>query len=122
MRRERAPMAIPTDHRVLRPFWTCGADDEPWPCAPARELLIGAYGSGSTSLSVHMAQLMAIAAIDLCLPSATALYRRFVAWTLPQGHRCHECGRPSHAVVAGLPPRLSPCDGMATARAATTTP
>jgi hypothetical protein len=55
---------------------------------------------------------MAVAAADLGRPDPAGLYTRFVAWALPPAQACRVCGRPSHGVLPGLPPRLNPCDRL----------
>jgi hypothetical protein len=52
---------------------------------------------------------MAQAASDLGLADPTRLYRRFLAWTLPEDATCRLCGSASHDAIPGLPPRLLPC-------------
>jgi hypothetical protein len=37
------------------------------------------------------------------------LYRRFVAWTLPEDGVCRLCSGRGHDVIAGMSPRLVPC-------------
>ena len=58
------------------------------------------------------AQLMAQAADDLRVPNPSALYPRFLGWALGRNEVCRVCGKANHTVVAGLPPRLFPCDAL----------
>ncbi len=97
-------------HRVRRPDWTCLVDGHDWPCRAARFVLAECYRADPEALGRLMAVLMAQAADDLDWPGPTALYHRFVAWTLHRDQACRVCGKPSHTVLAGLPARLFPCD------------
>jgi hypothetical protein len=90
--------------------WICLVDGENWPCRAARTALTRAYPDPDV-LSAHLAWLARVAADDLGLPSPAALYRRFVRWSLPAGACCPVCARAGHVPIAGLPPRLFPCDG-----------
>lgn len=103
-------MAI--EHQVRRPQWLCATDGEEWPCDGARKLLKEAYRADPGALVRYLAHFMVQAAADLELHKPSTLYRRFMGWTLSSGEACRVCGRPNHTVVAGLPPRLFPCDGL----------
>lgn len=96
------------DHRVRRPAWVCAVDGYPWPCAPARAALVGAFPD-QVVLTCLAARWMAQAAADLAVAGPTALYGRFVAWALHPAEACRVCGSPRHRARAGLPPRLTPC-------------
>jgi hypothetical protein len=99
------------EHNLQRPQWTCHADGGDWPCELDRKLLREAYPDAD-DLARYMLGLVVQAALELGVPEAK-LYRRFVAWTLPEGRVCRVCGRAGHDVLAGVPPRLFPCDGYA---------
>jgi hypothetical protein len=75
-------------------------------------MLAGAYGGGSLTLARHLADLMSLAVADLAVADPTKLYRRFLKWTLNKGVCCGACGKPGHAVIPGVPPRLVPCKGL----------
>jgi hypothetical protein len=100
-----------SEHRVQRPSWRCVVDGTAWPCEPARRQLTEAYGDRS-ALAALLATLMARAADDLGVADPTDLYGRFLAWTTNADEACRACGRIRHAAVAGLPPRLIPCDKL----------
>ncbi len=99
-------------HRVVRPWWTCAIDGLPWPCVEARQLLREMFVDDRSVLQRHMAQLMAVAENEIGFLDRATLYKRFVAWTLSNGQRCTVCGSLRHAVIAGLPPRLVPCNDV----------
>jgi hypothetical protein len=103
---------VTIEHQVSRPSWLCGTDGEAWPCESARKLLSEAYRGEPDRLVRYLAHFMAQAATDLGVPGPALLYRRFMGWTLGPGEVCRVCGRSSHTVVTGLPPRLLPCDGI----------
>ena len=69
-----------TDHRPIRPSWTCVHCGDEWPCAPRRDELIDeAYGS-----RVHLALLMVRYFTDALDDHPDTppgqLYTRFVGW------------------------------------------
>jgi hypothetical protein len=97
-------------HRPVHPGWTCALDGEPWPCPPARRALTDAYRDNPDELTTQMVGLLVRAADSLRSADRTPLYRRFVAWTLPEDHACRVCGRAGHDADPLLPPRLIPCD------------
>jgi hypothetical protein len=68
-----------------------------------------------------MAKLMAVAQGELDI-DLTALYWRFLAWTLEPDQRCAICDSRRHAVLPGAPPRLIPCDGLRAAFTASDLP
>ncbi|HKT02027.1 MAG TPA: hypothetical protein VJT31_21070 [Rugosimonospora sp.] len=105
------------EHQVRRPEWRCGTDGEEWPCDGARRLLGAAHRETPDALTRYLAHLMAQAASDLGVRSPTTLYRRFVGWSLGRSQVCRVCGRSGHDVVAGVPPRLFPCEDRLPARA-----
>ena len=102
-----------SEHRAIRPIWTCAADGQPWPCAATRKLLADAV-TDRDALARHLAALQAVAADDLGVAGPSSLYRRFVAWTLGCDEVCRVCGRGGHTAIAGIPRRLVPCDGLPT--------
>ncbi|MEV0212789.1 hypothetical protein [Micromonospora sp. NPDC050695] len=70
-------------HMPSRPAWTCKACDPntPWPCQPARERLIEAYGENRISLSMYLASLLTAALVEMPKTPPAELHERFVAWT-----------------------------------------
>jgi hypothetical protein len=96
-------------HNIQRPQWTCTVDGRDWPCSVAKRLL-GDSHPDVEQLSRHMLRLQAQAETELEL-GPPALYRRFVAWTLPEDAVCRVCGTSGHDVLAGIPPHLIPCNG-----------
>ncbi|MCX4469686.1 hypothetical protein OOK41_05125 [Micromonospora sp. NBC_01655] len=74
-------------HLPLRPLWLCRVCAAPWPCQPARLLLLLEYRRDRVGLSVYMAALLFEATGDLVRlspnpePSPTDLFDRFLAWT-----------------------------------------
>jgi hypothetical protein len=98
-------------HRVEQPTWRCVVDGADWPCEPAKRQLTDAYRD-SPALAALLGTLMARAADELGVSDPTDLYGRFLAWTTDPDDACRACGRARHAAVAGLPPRLVPCDKL----------
>jgi hypothetical protein len=98
------------DHRAERPQWTCEMDGEPWPCELARKALAEAYQADQQALSLLMAWLLEQATTDLALAEPARLYGRFLRWTLAPGQLCRVCGSRGHDMLAGVPPRLIPCN------------
>lgn len=103
-------------HGAARPSWVCPDDHERWPCDRARKLLSAAFHDDEETLAALMAGAMARAADDLGIPDPSRLYHRFVGW-IPASivddpvdwTPCGRCGKRSHRVSPGSPPRLFPC-------------
>ncbi len=76
--------ALVSAHLPQRPPWTCEACKRPWPCAEAKETLLGEYKGFRTALILYLAGQMAEAREDLAeLDSGTCpddLMERFVSW------------------------------------------
>jgi hypothetical protein len=96
-------------HQPVRPQWTCGTDEDAWPCTPVRTMLTQRYRDDHEALARHMLLVVAWAAEDLGVGPAS-LYGRFVRWSLPSNSACRVCGRSGHDVLPGVPPRLFPGD------------
>lgn len=97
-------------HSVQRPQWTYVIDGDNWPCGPARKMTAEAYAGDPDGMVAYLARLMDQAAVDLGLDNPTRLYRRFIAWTLPDDQACRLCGKAGHDATPGMPPRLIPCE------------
>lgn len=71
------------DHIRVRPSWDCGVCGTSWPCANAKEDLLGEFDRFPSVLRIFMATQMYDAFDDLAgrgrLPPAH-LYERFLAW------------------------------------------
>jgi hypothetical protein len=67
------------EHQPIRPSWDCRACDKPWPCDPARAWLTLIYPR--TTLSMHAAERLAEAALDVPTTTPAELFERFLAWT-----------------------------------------
>ncbi|MDW3847079.1 hypothetical protein NMK34_10750 [Micromonospora sp. BRA006-A] len=82
----RPPRAI-RPHVAIRPLWLCRVCAGPWPCQPARLLLLLEYRRDRVALSIYMAGCLFDAAADLLRlnpdpgPRPGELFHRFVAWT-----------------------------------------
>jgi hypothetical protein len=85
--------------------------EPPGRASPPKRQLIEAYGD-SPALVALLGTLMARAADELGVADPTDLYGRVLAWTADADEACRVCGRARHAAVAGLPPRLVPCDKL----------
>ncbi|WP_281934849.1 hypothetical protein [Micromonospora sp. AKA38] len=74
-------------HLPSRPLWLCRVCAAPWPCQPARLLLLMEYRRDRVSLSIYMAGCLFDATADLLAltpnpgPDPAALFDRFLAWT-----------------------------------------
>ncbi|MCI4064307.1 hypothetical protein MRQ36_17565 [Micromonospora sp. R77] len=74
-------------HVPIRPLWLCRVCAAPWPCQPARLLLLMEYRRDRPGLSVHLAGCLFDATADLLAlnpnpgPSPAELFERFLAWT-----------------------------------------
>ncbi|MFG1677058.1 hypothetical protein [Micromonospora sp. NPDC049282] len=74
-------------HIPSRPLWLCRICAAPWPCQPARLLLLVEYRTDRAALSIYMAGCLFDATADLLTlnpnpgPSPKDLFDRFVAWT-----------------------------------------
>ncbi|MCM0677147.1 hypothetical protein NCC78_20990 [Micromonospora phytophila] len=77
-------------HLPMRPLWLCRVCAAPWPCQPARLLLLMDYRRDRVGLSVYMAGILFDATADLMTlnpnpgPSPRELFDRFLAWTARQ--------------------------------------
>lgn len=96
-------------HRPRRPGWSCEADGSEWPCHAARKVLTGSFVGDEDGLSRHMSWLQLTAARDLGVVDPARLYQRFVRWTEPPQAICGRCEKGKHRAIAGMPPRLFPC-------------
>jgi hypothetical protein len=88
-------------------------DGQEWPCAAARKSLTDAFGDRE-DLARHMAVFLVMAAEDLRAAGPSGLYRRLIGWTLGRDEVCRACGKGGHTAIAGIPPRLVPCDELPT--------
>ncbi|WP_431935914.1 hypothetical protein [Micromonospora sp. RP3T] len=74
-------------HGPMRPLWRCRVRAAPWPCQPARLLLLMEYRRDRVALSMYMAGCLFDATADLMKlndnpgPSPVELFERFLAWT-----------------------------------------
>ncbi|WP_343443453.1 hypothetical protein [Micromonospora schwarzwaldensis] len=69
-------------HVPMRPRWLCRVCAGPWPCQPARLLLLMDYRRDRVALSVYLASCLFEAAADLLNlnPDPQELFDRFVGW------------------------------------------
>ncbi|MEV6343860.1 hypothetical protein [Actinoplanes sp. NPDC051851] len=67
------------EHLAARPSWDCRACGRPWPCDPARELLI--HSHSRVDLAVVMWNHLEEAARDMPHAPASELFDRFLRWT-----------------------------------------
>ncbi|MFY1659683.1 hypothetical protein [Micromonospora sp. WMMD1274] len=79
---ERGRRAV-LPHVPMRPLWLCRACAAPWPCQPARLLLLLDYRRDRVALSIHMASCLFDATADLLRtnPNPADLFDRFIGWT-----------------------------------------
>ena len=96
-------------HNVNRPQWTCVVDGSRWPCAEARQALTEAYRADPAMLTHHMTALMVWAETELGVVNPATLFKRFVGWTVDTSEPCRVCGKSSHVVITGVPPRFQLC-------------
>ncbi len=70
-------------HVPMRPLWLCRVCAAPWPCQPARLLLLLDYRRDRVALSIHMAGCLFDATADLLRanPNPADLFDRFIGWT-----------------------------------------
>lgn len=74
-------------HVPIRPLWLCRVCAAPWPCPPARLLLLMDFRRDRVTLSVHLAGCLFDATADLLklnpdgVPSPKDLFDRFLGWT-----------------------------------------
>ncbi|MBY8871217.1 hypothetical protein K7640_05070 [Micromonospora sp. PLK6-60] len=79
----------------MRPLWLCRVCAGPWPCQPARLLLLLEYRRDRVGLSVYLAGCLFDAAGDLLKlnakpePSPAELFDRFLAWTAHRDDGTH---------------------------------
>lgn len=66
------------DHTPHRPSWDCHACEQPWPCDPAREALIGEMER--KPLTIYMWDRFDEAVMELPPSSVVELFERFVKW------------------------------------------
>jgi hypothetical protein len=85
-------------------------DGFPWPCPTARRALVEVFAADRVGLQRHMLQLVTVAEGEIGGRTPAELYHRFVAWALGPGERCRVCSSSRHAAIAGVPPRLVPCN------------
>lgn len=69
-------------HVPQRPEWICRADQQPWPCEPARLRLQAEYQGAPKSLEIFLTDQAAVAAYDRRddQDAARALVRRIIGW------------------------------------------
>ncbi|GAB3161056.1 hypothetical protein GCM10027290_67750 [Micromonospora sonneratiae] len=67
-------------HNPTRPYWTCAACADPWPCHTRRRELRAEYDGALISLSVCLAGFFVEASIDLDYVPAGWLHNRFLGW------------------------------------------
>ena len=67
------------EHVPARPSWECRACGRPWPCEPARAILI--RENGRVELAVLMWDHLEEAARDMPQSPASYLFDRFLRWT-----------------------------------------
>ncbi|MGC4757478.1 hypothetical protein [Micromonospora trifolii] len=83
--RDRQRRAV-RPHLPMRPLWLCRMCAAPWPCQPARLLLVIEYQRDRVGLSIYMAGLLFEATADLIklnpnpAPSPADMFARFVGW------------------------------------------
>mgnify|MGYP006218221885 CR=1 FL=1 len=74
-------------HQPLRPTWLCRSCAAPWPCQPARLVLLRDFAGDQIGLSVYGCSMMHLAVNDLlrldAVPDPAALFARFLSWTRP---------------------------------------
>ncbi|SCL38426.1 hypothetical protein GA0074692_5007 [Micromonospora pallida] len=73
------------DHIAARPPWRCRACGAPWPCQPAKLLLLDLYADDRLGLMVDLGVTMAAALPDLS--HTENLLDRFVRWARPPRRR-----------------------------------
>jgi hypothetical protein len=94
-------MAGPGPHLAQRPNWQCRVCHDPWPCEPAKLLLLMEYRQNMVSLSIYMAGIMTDAVQDMVRlhpnpgPDSAELFERFLAWTNPRAHPPHTTQPPA---------------------------
>lgn len=80
-------------HIAQRPLWLCKVCTDPWPCEPARLLLLMEYRRDMIALSIYMGGLLHDAVGDLIRlhpgtpPNSAELFDRFLDWTNPRRPR-----------------------------------
>ncbi|WFE38472.1 hypothetical protein [Micromonospora sp. WMMD998] len=69
-------------HLPMRPRWLCRVCAGPWPCQPARLLLLMDYRRDRVALSIYMAACLFDATADLLHqnPEPQDLFDRFLGW------------------------------------------
>ena len=67
------------DHTAERPSWDCRVCGKPWPCDPAREVLI--VEMDRVSLAIFMWVNLEEAVRDMPPGPASDLFDRFIRWT-----------------------------------------
>lgn len=77
------PLGRPVDqveHVAERPSWDCLVCGRPWPCDPARELLVIQY-AGSSDLVIYMWTCLEEASSHLAGAPLGEMMDRFLRWT-----------------------------------------
>jgi hypothetical protein len=75
------------EHLWVRPSWDCRICGQTWPCATAKESLIGEYQRFPTVLTIYLFGQMATAFDDLMSHGESPppdLYERFLSWAAPR--------------------------------------
>lgn len=67
------------DHTPGRPSWDCLACEQPWPCDPARETLVG--DMERKALVIYMWEQFDQAVMEIPPSSIVELFDRFLRWT-----------------------------------------
>ncbi|MFC4089390.1 hypothetical protein [Micromonospora sp. GCM10011541] len=80
-------------HLPQRPVWACKVCGDPWPCEPAKLLMLMEYRKHMIALAMYMGTHLHDAVADFMRlhpdtpPDSTELFDRFLAWTNPRQHR-----------------------------------
>lgn len=86
------PRRLPPNrpHNPQRPIWQCKVCGDPWPCEPAKLLLLVEYRRDMIALSIYMGGYLHDAVGDLIRlhpdqrPNSAELFDRFLDWTNPR--------------------------------------
>lgn len=76
------PKTIEPEHSAARPSWDCRVCDQPWPCDPAREALVGEMDS--VQLAMYLWVNLEEAAGDLPTTPPREFFDRFLSWSRVQ--------------------------------------
>ncbi|MFE9655375.1 hypothetical protein [Micromonospora sp. NPDC006431] len=95
----------------MRPLWLCRICAAPWPCQPARLLLLMEHRRDRVALSVYLAGLLFDATADLmklnpnATPSPAELFDRFLAWAAPESRNRRQVDHEVSAILGDQTPR-----------------